>query len=64
VRVLAAGHDAGTLRETYAQGKTGALMALVNSWGLVEVAMNGARAIDLLGNVSAASIQIELRAAR
>jgi S-adenosylmethionine hydrolase len=61
VNVAVAGHDAGPLRETYAQGRSGELMAIINSWGLVEVAMNGGRAVDYLGNVSAASIRFELR---
>jgi hypothetical protein len=38
-------------------------MALINSWGLVEVAMNGGRAIVYLRNVPAAAIAFELRRA-
>jgi len=61
VRVSVAGHDAGPLRRTYAEGESGELIAIVNSWGLVEVAMNGGRAIVYLGNVPASSIRFELR---
>lgn len=61
VDVTVAGRPAGALRETYAGGKQGELMALVNSWGLVEAAQNGGRAIDQLGNVPPGSILFELR---
>ena len=63
VRVSVAGRDAGALRRTYAEGEGGELMALINSWGLVEVAMNGGRAIVYLRNVPAAAIAFELRRA-
>lgn len=63
VRVSVAGRDAGPLRRTYAEGESGELMALINSWGLVEVAMNGGRAIVYLRNVPAAAIAFELRRA-
>jgi S-adenosylmethionine hydrolase len=62
IRVSVAGHDAGWLRSTYAEAKERELVALVNSWGLVEAAVNGGRAIDHLGNPAPASIGFELRA--
>jgi len=46
VRVTVAGRDLGPLRHTYVDGPPGELIALVNSWGLVEAAVNGGRAID------------------
>lgn len=60
VNVSVAGHDVGPLRETYAQGTSGELIAVMNSWGLVEVAINGGRAIDRLGNQAPASIGFAL----
>lgn len=64
IRVSVAGHDAGRLRHTYGEAKEGELLALVNSWGLVEAAVNGGRAIDHLGNQPAASIRFELKCER
>jgi S-adenosylmethionine hydrolase len=64
VEVMVGGRAAGTLQQTYAPGERGALMALINSWGLVEAAMNGGRAIDFLANAPAAAIRFELRRAR
>ena len=64
VEVSVGGRAAGTLQQTYAPGRHGALMALINSWGLVEAAVNGGRAIDFLANAPAASIGFELRRAR
>jgi S-adenosylmethionine hydrolase len=61
VDVTVAGHPVGALGGTYAGGKRGELMALINSWGLVEAAHNGGRAIDMLGNVAPGSIGFELR---
>jgi len=63
VRVSVAGRDAGPLRRTYADGDSGELIAIMNSWGMVEIAMNGGRAIVYLGHKPVASIRIELRSA-
>ena len=46
VRVSVAGRNLGPLRRTYADGPAGELIALINSWHLVEAAANSARAID------------------
>jgi S-adenosylmethionine hydrolase len=62
VRVRAGRHDLGPLRNTYADGRAGELMAIINSWGLVEATINGGRAIDYFDDVAARSIQFELRA--
>jgi S-adenosyl-L-methionine hydrolase (adenosine-forming) len=62
VRVRAGRHDLGPLRNTYADGRGGELMAIVNSWGLVEATINGGRAIDYFDGVAPRSIQFELRA--
>ncbi len=61
-RVTVAGRDAGFLCETYAQGTEGKLMALVNSWGLVEAAVNGGRAVDNFESAAPAAIHFELSA--
>jgi S-adenosylmethionine hydrolase len=61
VRVVVAGRDLGALRRTYADGAPGEPMALINGWGLVEAAVNGARAIDHLGNGAPRSIRFEVR---
>ncbi len=64
VIVAVAGHGAGRLRHTYAGATARELMALVNSWGLVEVAVNGGRAIDRLGNAATASLGFQLTRGR
>jgi S-adenosylmethionine hydrolase len=46
----------------YAEGTPGRLMALVNSWGLVEAAVNGGRAIDYLENRPLRDIRFEIAA--
>ncbi len=61
VRVRAGRHDLGALRNTYADGRAGELMAIINSWGLVEATINGGRAIDYFDDVAARSIRFELR---
>ena len=62
VRVSADGHDLGALRATYAQARTGEPMALINSWGLVEAAINGGRAVDYFEGADPRRIRFELRA--
>lgn len=59
-RLRVGSRDAGPLRATYAEGTAGRLMALVNSWGLVEVAMNGGRAIDYFDGAQPQSIRFEV----
>ena len=59
-RLRVGSRDAGPLRATYAEGTAGRLMALVNSWGLVEVAMNGGRAIDYFDGAPPQSIRFEV----
>jgi len=63
VRVRAGRHDLGPLRSTYADGRAGELMAIINSWGLVEATINGGRASDYFDGVEPRSIRFELRAA-
>jgi S-adenosylmethionine hydrolase len=60
VDVAVGGRLVGGLHRTYAQRGRGELMALVNSWGLVEAAVNGGRAVDALGSIPASSIRFEL----
>jgi S-adenosylmethionine hydrolase len=60
-RVTIGGHDVGPLRRTYSEGGAGELMAVVNSWGLVEAAVPGARAIDRLGGGPPPAIRFEIR---
>lgn len=63
VTVAVAGRDTGTLRRTYVDGAPGELMGLLNSWDLVEVAVNGARACDVLHARRPEDVVIELRRA-
>lgn len=62
VRVRAGRHDLGPLRTTYADGLAGELMAIINSWGLVEATINGGRAIDYFDGAAPRTIPFELRA--
>ena len=62
VRVTADDRDLGPLRNTYAQGRPGELMALVNSWGLVEAAVNGGRAIDHFAGAPPTAIRFVIHA--
>jgi S-adenosylmethionine hydrolase len=64
VRVRVQGRDAGALGVTYGPGRRDELIAIINSWGMVEVAINGGRAIDYLGNQPPATIEVELRRGR
>jgi S-adenosylmethionine hydrolase len=59
-RVRVNGRDVGPLRRTYANASPGELMALINSWELVEIAMNGAPAIDYFEGASPQSIRFEV----
>jgi S-adenosyl-L-methionine hydrolase (adenosine-forming) len=60
VAVRVGGRDLGPLRNTYVDGHPGELIALLNSWDRVEAAVNGARAIDVLGEHDAAGVQFDL----
>jgi S-adenosylmethionine hydrolase len=62
-RVSVNGRDLGALRTTYAQAGSGEPMALINSWGLVEAAVNGGRAVDYFEETDPRRIRFELRAA-
>jgi S-adenosylmethionine hydrolase len=37
---------AGGIRRYFAQGRDGEFMALLNSWNIVELSVNGGRAVD------------------
>jgi S-adenosylmethionine hydrolase len=60
VRVRAGDVDAGGLRDTYAEGEAGVLIALLNSWDLVEVAIREGRACDVLGAANPRDVRFEL----
>jgi len=60
VRARVNGVDAGPLRRTYADARPGELVALVNSWDLVEVAAVNARASDVLRVDTPAAVGFEL----
>lgn len=62
VCVTADGRDLGRLHRTYAETPPGTLMALVNSWGMVEAAVNGGCAIDQFAHTEPRAIHFELSA--
>ena len=62
VRVRVGSFDAGPLRTNYAQGAPGQLIALLNSWDLVEAAINEGRACDALGSSRPEDVAFELAA--
>lgn len=62
VRVSVGGHDLGPLRATYMDGGSGELIGILNSWGLVEAAINGGRAVDYFEGAAPRSIRFEIRA--
>ncbi len=61
IGVTVGGRAAGALRRAYVEGAPGALMGLLNSWDLVEAAVNGGRAWDLLGARRPEDVRFELR---
>ena len=61
-RVRVGGRELGHLRRTYADGEPGELIALFNSWGCVEAAVNGARAVDCFSGAEPESIRFEIEA--
>jgi S-adenosylmethionine hydrolase len=62
VRLSVGEKDVGPLRTTYMDGRNGELIGIINSWGLVEVAVNGARAIDCFEGAAPRDIRFELHA--
>jgi S-adenosylmethionine hydrolase len=63
VDVTIASRRAGRLRGRYDGAPRGELIAVVNSWDLVEVAMNQGRAIDVFAGAAVESLVIDLAAA-
>jgi len=60
VRVRAAGRELGTVGAFYAERPGGTLMAIANSWGMIEIAANEGRAIDQLGGGAPEAVPVEL----
>jgi S-adenosylmethionine hydrolase len=44
----------------YAERPGGTLMAIANSWGMIEIAANEGRAIDRLGGGAPEAVPVEL----
>ncbi len=61
-RVICGGRDVGAVQRTYGMAESGALVALINSMSLLEVAVNGGRASDVLG--AAVGTEVRLVAAK
>ncbi len=59
-RVRAAGKRIKGIRHYYKQGEEGKLMALVNSWGYLEIAVNRGNAFEHLGLTEKKSLEIFL----
>jgi S-adenosylmethionine hydrolase len=64
VRATVNGRDAGVVRNHYAQGACGDLVVLVNSWGMVEVAVVEGSAARALAVADPEGVTIELSAAQ
>ena len=60
-RVTVGGVDAGPLRRTYADGAPGEVIALLNSWDVVEAAVREGRAADRFAGRDPSQIRFELR---
>jgi S-adenosylmethionine hydrolase len=60
VRARVGSVDAGVLRRTYGEGAPGEVMVLLNSWDLVEAAVNEGRACDALGAARPHDVRFEL----
>lgn len=56
--VTCAGRDVGAIRVTYDSAETGQPLALINSMSLLEVAVNGGKACDLLGAGVGAEVRV------
>ncbi|MCI0452673.1 MAG: SAM-dependent chlorinase/fluorinase [Candidatus Latescibacteria bacterium] len=63
VHVRVGGIEAGALVKTYADGGNRALVVLLDSWDLVEAAVNGGRACDLVGAARPQDVHFEAYAA-
>ncbi len=59
-RIRVAGKRIKGIKSYYKQGEEGKLMALVNSWGYVEIAVNRGSAFDYLGLTEKKSLEIFL----
>jgi S-adenosylmethionine hydrolase len=60
VRARVATIDAGRLRSTYADGARDRLIVLLNGWDLVEAAVNGGSASDIVGTSQPSDVHFEL----
>ena len=60
--VSCAGRDVGAIRATYDDGEEGQPLALVNSMSLLEVAVKGGKASDVLGIGVGAEVRVSPRA--
>ncbi len=60
IKITISGRELGKIRRYYAEGKRGELMALVNSWGHLEVAVNCGSAFVYLGYSDKESIVVNL----
>lgn len=60
-RVVVNGVDAGPLQRTYADGRRGGLIAILNSWDRVEAAEREGRAADRFAGLAPGRIGFELR---
>lgn len=58
--VRLAGHEIRGVRRYYEQGEPERLMALVDSWGYLEIAVRGGSAMRFLGVADAASLEIRI----
>lgn len=63
VRARVGSVDTGALRRTYADGARDQVIVLLDSWDLVEAAVNGGRACDALGAARPGDVVFELFAA-
>jgi len=63
VRARAGNEDLGAVGTFYAEQPAGELMAIANSWGMIEIAANEGRAIDRFGGAPPEGIAVELEAA-
>lgn len=62
-RVSVDGRNIGPLRRTYSDVPAGELVAILDSWDLVEAAVHGGRAIDRFGGATPRSIRFQLASA-
>jgi S-adenosylmethionine hydrolase len=62
IRATVDGHELGPLCECYGARPTGTMIAVLNSWGLVEISVTGGRAVDRFGGRRPDEVILELRA--